>query len=41
MVDKLYKWSDQFPRDTFRYWLSHCLYNFVKDIYQLRNVSKF
>lgn len=37
----LWNFSDQFPKDSFRFWVTHVLYNCMKDIYYLFQVRKF
>jgi hypothetical protein len=41
IVQVLYEFSDQFPRDSFRFWLTHVFYNLVKDLCYLLKVRQF
>jgi hypothetical protein len=41
LVQFFYSLSDQFSRDSFRFWLTHVLYNFVKDACYLLKIRKF
>lgn len=41
VVNYLYKWSDRFPKNSLRYWVSHVIYNFAKDIYNISKIRTF
>lgn len=41
MISRLYKFSDGFPKDSFRFWITHVFYNLAKDIYYLFKVRRF
>lgn len=40
-ISKLYRFSDKYPRDSFRFWFSHVFYNLSKDVYYLFRVRRF
>lgn len=39
-LDRLWELSDQFPRDSFRFWLVHSFYNLAKDIFCLLKIRR-
>jgi hypothetical protein len=40
-LEFLWNFSDSFPRDSFRFWFTHVVYNFAKDAYYLFRVRRF
>jgi hypothetical protein len=41
VLQDFWKFSDKYPRDTFRFWFSHVLYNLVKDACYFLKIRKF
>lgn len=41
LIKDLYKFSDKYPRDSFRFWFTHVVYNFMKDVHCLFSVRRF
>jgi len=41
VLQQLWNFSDGFPKDSFRFWLSHVFYNLAKDLCYLVKVRRW